>query len=278
MTAQERTTVADADRLQSRTIEDFGDQWTTYVDNSGYYGSAALFDDVFSPFIDAQHLRGKRIAEIGSGSGRWVQVFLDAGATHVMALEPSAAMDVLRRAFAGAPDRVELIHLPGDRLPPRGDRDYVFSIGVIHHIPDPDPVCRAALAALRPGGTFGVWVYGREGNAVYLALFGALHGVTRRLPHRALAALSWILGWGLDLYIAACRVLPLPLRGYARNVLAKLSRDKRRLVIYDQLNPAYAKYYTRDEALALMERAGFEDVRVHHRHGYSWTVVGRRRA
>ena len=262
--------------LQLRTIADFGEQWTTYVDNSGYYGSAALFDDVFAPFLSATDLRHKTIAEIGSGTGRWVRVFLDAGAAHVIALEPSAAIDVLERSFADAAERVELVHAPGDRLPARADRDFVFSIGVLHHIPDPDPVCRAARAALKPGGVFGVWLYGREGNAAYLAAFRALHGITRRLPHRALAAVARVLGWALDAYIAACSILPLPLRGYMTNVLAKLSRAKRRLVIYDQLNPAYAKYYTRREAQALLERAAFEDVRIHHRHGYSWTVIGRR--
>ena len=51
---------------------------------------------------------------------------------------------------------------------------------------------------------------------------------------------------------------------------------KRRVVIYDQLNPAYATYYSRAEAEALMAGAGFVDIRLHHRHGYSWTVTGRR--
>lgn len=51
---------------------------------------------------------------------------------------------------------------------------------------------------------------------------------------------------------------------------------ERRLVIYDQLNPAYAKYYTRAEAYELLRQAGFDDVRLHHRHGYSWTAVGTR--
>jgi hypothetical protein len=57
-------------------------------------------------------------------------------------------------------------------------------------------------------------------------------------------------------------------------VIGKMSREKRRLVIYDQLNPEYARYYTRDEARDLLARNGFGDVRLHHRHGYSWTVMG----
>ena len=32
------------------------------------------------------------------------------------------------------------------------------------------------------------------------------------------------------------------------NAFARFTRERRRLVIYDQLNPAYAKYYSRDEA------------------------------
>jgi hypothetical protein len=44
---------------------------------------------------------------------------------------------------------------------------------------------------------------------------------------------------------------------------------KRYLVIYDQLNPAYTEYYRQAEARQLLERAGFEDIVLYHRHGYS---------
>src|SRR5690606_4798209 len=105
---------------------------------------------------------------------------------------------------------------------------------------------------------------------------GALRILTRRLPDRVLSRLCAGLNRVLDLYIVLCRRLPLPLRDYVLNVLSKVDRAKRHLIIYDQLNPAYARYYRRDEAVALLEAAGFEDVRVHHRHGYSWTVIGRK--
>lgn len=58
------------------------------------------------------------------------------------------------------------------------------------------------------------------------------------------------------------------------NVFGKLSWNKRALVIFDQLNPSYAKYYTKEEALKLMASAPFKDVHCYHRHGYSWTLVG----
>src|SRR6185503_4101770 len=142
-----------------------------------------------------------------------------------------------------------------------------------HHIPDPDPVVRAAYAALRPGGRLAVWLYGQEGNGLYLALLGPLRAVTRRLPHVVLAALTRLIDMPLVAYAALCRVLPLPLGGYMREVVGRLDPSKRRLTVYDQLNPAYAKYYTREEAESLFTRAWFKDVALHHRHGYSWSIV-----
>ena len=41
----------------------------------------------------------------------------------------------------------------------------IFSqIGVLHHISDPKPFVEAAYKALRPGGRFLVWLYGKEGD------------------------------------------------------------------------------------------------------------------
>jgi SAM-dependent methyltransferase len=170
---------------------------------------------------------------------------------------------------------VRCLHLRGDEIPAEAF-DAVVSIGVLHHIPEPRPVLEAAWRALRPAGRLAVWLYGFEGNERYLALVGPLRTVTPRLPHAALSLLSWGLTAALGLYASACRVLPLPLHAYMTDVFARLAWSKRYLTVYDQLNPAYARYYRREELVALVESAGFEDVRTHHRHGYSWALTARR--
>jgi hypothetical protein len=58
------------------------------------------------------------------------------------------------------------------------------------------------------------------------------------------------------------------------DVVKRLDWSKRYLTVYDQLNPAYARYYRRAEAVDLLASAGFSDVQVYHRHGYSWAVTG----
>jgi SAM-dependent methyltransferase len=192
-----------------------------------------------------------------------------------VALEPSAAMKVLRDNTREYRDRITYVETPGDELPASGF-DFVLAIGVIHHIPDPKPVLRAVYGALRPGGRFFMWVYGREGNELYLALASPLRRLSSAMPPLLLGFITHPLAWTLSAYAGLCRLLPLPLRDYMRRVIAPLSMRHRRLVIFDQLHPAWAQYYTREEAMAVLKDTGFVEVRAHRRHGYSWSIVGTR--
>lgn len=262
------------EQLTSRTITDFGEQWVHHRENPGYYGSAELLSDLFGGLLTLDAVKGKRVADIGSGTGRIVNMLLDAGATHVVAVEPSAAFAVLQNNTTARKDRITYIRNRGDALPPNQDLDLVVSVGVLHHIPEPGPVVAAAFRALCPDGLMLIWLYGREGNELYLRFAGPLRILTKRIPHSALMAWCSVLNVFLGIYIFLCRYIPLPMRNYMRNVLARFPRSVRKLTIYDQLNPAYAKYYTREEAESLLKSAGFVNVSSRHRHGYSWSVVG----
>jgi len=255
-----------------RTIRDFGEQWTAYKDNTGYYGSSDLFADIWGPLRSEIALEGSRIADIGAGTGRFVNIFLDAGADHVIAIEPSDAMNALKANTRNRQGRITYLQTTGDRIPADGALDYVFAIGVLHHIPDPLPVLRAARAALKPGGSFFAWVYGSEGNGLYINALNALRFIATRVPHGVLVMIVWLLYGPLRLYMAAARVLPVPLRRYVTEVLGKLDGPTIRLVVYDQLNPLHAKYYSREEVTDLFVHAGYRQVRLYHRHGYSWAV------
>src|SRR5262245_13066546 len=242
--------------LTKRTIADFGEQWLRFDTHEGFYASVELLRDICEPLLPVSGIHGHRVAEIGSGTGRIVQMLLDAGATHVIALEPSAAFDVLTRNLQTAGDRVSYIRGRGEELPASGDLDLVVSIGVLHHIPDPAPVVRAAHRALRPGGRILVWLYGREGNGMYLAVVKPLRWLTTRLRPWPKEVIARVLSAGFTAYMAASRVVPLPLRDYIEHVIGKFTPERRVQVIFDQLNPAYAKYYSGDEVIQLIQSAG----------------------
>jgi SAM-dependent methyltransferase len=263
------------DEARDQTISDFGQQWTIYTQNNGYYGSVELLKDIIEPLLPVEQLRDITVAEIGSGTGRLVNMMMQAGVDRLYALEPSKAVESLKRNVSQYSDRVEILNLRGDQLPPL-NLDLVISIGVMHHIPDPDPVTSAAYDALKPGGRILLWIYGREGNELYLSIFGPLRTITRRLPHALLVPTAHVLSFGASVYLSLARIMPLPMRAYVMNIFGRFDRHARFLVVYDQLNPNYAKYYTRSEAIDLLNRAGFTNVQAFHRHAYSWTVLGTR--
>ena len=264
------------EQLASRTVSDFGDQWTYFRENPGYYGSIELLRDLFAPLVAVSEFAGTRVVDIGSGTGRIVRMLAAAGARQIVAVEPSEAFAVLEENTRDLGDRVLCIRATGDRFEIDEAADWVLSIGVLHHIPEPAAVVSKMFSVLRPGGRAAVWLYGREGNRLYLALAGPLRALTSRLPHAALVALCRLLDVPLAGYVALCRVIPLPMRRYMREHVARLSPSVRRITIYDQLNPSWAKYYTYQEARALLEEAGFINVRLHHRNGYSWLVVAQK--
>jgi SAM-dependent methyltransferase len=258
----------------ARTISDFGDQWTKFRENDGYYASLEMLRDHFGPLMDVRDLHGKVVAEIGSGTGRIVRMLVLAGTKKVFAFEPSAAYQVLCENTADIRDHVECLQLAGDQVPDNLNLDAVFSIGVVHHIPNPIPVMTAAFNALKPGGRVFIWLYGEEGNETYLKFAVPMRRLTTKLPHALLMFICHV----LNLFVGACiwlaRRVRMPMRGYLTEVLGRFPSKTRLMVIYDQLNPAYAKYYRKDEATSLLAEAGFVEIALYHRHDYSWSVTG----
>ncbi len=255
------------------TISDFGEQWTHYTENRDFYASTEVLDSLFGPLLAKEDLAGKDLADVGAGTGRYTRMFHELGAASVLAVEPSDAVEVLERNTAGL-EGVTCLRATADETPP--DRfDWVFCIGVLQFIPDAEKALAAMGRGLRPGGRLFVWVYGKEGNRLYLALVRPLRAITRRLPHRLLDLLAGTLAYPAGWYAALCRALPLPMREYMRGYYSRLDHYSRKLVIYDQLNPTLARYYDRRELEALFDRSGFTDVRLHHRLGSSWSVVAR---
>ncbi len=263
----------DNDHAARQTVADFGEQWTTYTENDGYYASQEMFGDIVSPLFAPTDFRGKRCAEVGAGSGRISQMLLRAGAAHVTAIEPSKASDVLAQNLSEYGERVTVVAASGEEFAVNG-LDFILSIGVLHHIPDPSATVRNMHRSLAEGGQAIVWLYGKEGNWAYLVFAEPLRWLTRRLPLVANQVFAAALYPLLAFYIWMCRYLPLPMRKYMREVLQPIGGKAIRLVIVDQLNPQWAKYYNRAQAQALLADAGFQRIRLHHRHGYSWTVTG----
>src|SRR6266849_3428267 len=98
-----RSLFGSADQIGKKTICDFGEQWRLFRSNSGYYGNAALLQDIIFPFIS--------LADIAAGTGRIPLMLVEAGAAHVTAVEPSDAYEVLSENTISVRDKITCLKI-----------------------------------------------------------------------------------------------------------------------------------------------------------------------
>lgn len=253
------------------TVEDFGIQWTRYPQNRGYYASLDALRDLVSPLLDIRSIRGRWVADVGAGTGRYTSLLHEAGARAILALEPSEAFRVLKRNTADLKG-VSYIKERAENIPSLGF-DLIFCIGVLQFLPDPHPALVSMGKALAPGGRLFLWVYGEEKISPYLMAIRILRMATPFFP----AALLDLVVRGLlpisNAYASLCQRMRMPLAEYMRNYYSRLDSYSRKMVIFDQLHPRFAKYYSSRELRALLESCGFRDIQMHHRFNYSWSVL-----
>ena len=252
------------------SIEDFGNQFDTDNKFSGYLASKEIFADIVHPF-NIKDIENKNIMEVGSGSGRIIKMLLQLLPKSIVSVEPSKAINIAKKNNVS--NIVEFKNIKGEELKYKSKFDYVFSLGVIHHIPNYQLVCKNIYNSLNDGGKFICWVYGYEGNELYLFIFNNLRRITIMLPDFILRILTNILNIIAYPYLFLCKIFPMPLKKYFLEIFGKCNYLNRNYIIFDQLNPSYAKYFKKEEFYELLKNSGFNKINLHHRHGYSWTAI-----
>ena len=166
------------------SLNDFENQFAIDQKIDGYWGSSELLRDIVYPFkLDL--IKNKIIAEIGAGSGRIVKQLSSFLPKKIYAIEPSKAIEVAKKNIKDSEVEVLFKKIPGQMINFKNEIDYIFSLGVIHHIPEAEKVCKKIYDSLKPQGKFIVWLYGKEGNELYLFIFNNLRKITNNVKSSA---------------------------------------------------------------------------------------------
>jgi len=259
-------------KKEENSIKDFGDQFKYHNKIDDYWGSTEMLEDIVKPF-NLNLIKNKIICEVGVGSGRILKNLAKFDPQKIYAIEPSEAIDVAKKNNENSKINIHYKNITGQKLEFNNEIDFIFSLGAIHHIPQAEEVCKKIHQSLKTKGQFIIWLYGKEGNEIYLFIFNNLRKVTKYLPDKILNLVSIFLNFFLSIYIFLCKYLNLPLKNYMLNVLKKCSFNKRKYIIFDQLNPSYSKYYSKDDIKNLLINSGFKKFEIFNRHNYSWTVI-----
>ncbi|MFA5504993.1 MAG: methyltransferase domain-containing protein [Vulcanimicrobiota bacterium] len=259
--------------------DQFAQQWHHYREQRPEYRQQFL--DWIAP-VGPDHFEGKLVLDAGCGKGRHLQVSSSFQPELVVGIDLGEAAYLAKDACRDFPNvevvRGDLLNLPFKK----NLFDYAYSVGVLHHLPDPIGGFQQITGAVREGGTLSAWVYGRENNEWIVNWVDPFRKhVSGRLPRPVLRGISWILAqflyWLTRLvYLPGQSLFPklkLPLQAYLIYI-SKFPHREIETIVYDQLNPQIAFYIPRQSFEKWFD--GFEETTIGWHNENSWRGFARK--
>jgi SAM-dependent methyltransferase len=274
---------ANLDELQNdkrATAAGFGWQWQHFTQEDERY--AEQFLGWIAP-TTPQFFRDKIVLEAGCGKGRHTQLAARWGARDVVGIDLSGAVETAFAATRSLPNahiiQADIYHLPLARK-----FDYAFSVGVLHHLPDPRGGFLSMAAKVKPGGHVSAWIYGAENNEWITRLVNPVREkITSRIDQRALLQLSKIPA--ACVYLATKLVYgPLNRNGsslakhlFYNDYLSAISSfgwREQHTIVFDHLVAPTAYYIPREEFERWWRDIGARDVEITWHNKNSWRGRG----
>jgi SAM-dependent methyltransferase len=270
--------------IDAEVVAHFGDEWQRFDQAAlGTRERTEMFDAYFHVFPWAQLPPGAVGIDAGCGSGRWAALVAPrVGLLHCVDASAGALAVARRNVRANATNAI-FTQASIDALPMADDSlDFGYSLGVLHHMPDPAAGLRALVAKLKPGAPCLVYLYYAFDNrpAWFRALWRASdllrRGISRLPPsvgHAVADAVAVAVYWplarlarlgeriGLD-------VTTVPLAAYRRRSLYTMRTDA-----LDRFATGLEHRFTRAEVAAMMGAAGLGQIRVSETAPY-WVACG----
>lgn len=196
----------DAEPDRTRTVESFGDQWNHF--NFDQFRRQWLTHTVSNTFGSPDVFRGKLVIDAGAGSGAQAVWMLESGASYVVLLEMSHAVDgvILANLRRSGFTNWDVVQCSIDHPPLREQiADLVICHNVIQHTPSVEATARALFRLVAPGGEFAFNCYPKNDRGALRwlrlhAIYTPLRAVLSRAPFRVNLAYATA--------VAALRMIP----------------------------------------------------------------------
>lgn len=270
----ERLRIHGASEVHSKekidTLHAFSYQWTTFVANFEYFRN--IFLSFVRPFLEPRDFQNRLVLEVGCGSGRPASVASSFGA-EVVAIDLSESV----RTAHSMTKLYPMLHVvQGDAysLPFKPCFDFVYSVGVIQHLPAPDLAIRSISKVVPSGHRLVIWVYGiRE---FWYKPIDWLRKVTVNLPFPILHGLSVVLALLSEiLLLIPYRILSrIPSTGkfsqrIPGRIYANFPFKENILGWFDRLGAPVTHYFTKDDVERMLIDSNFGNIRIVARPGAS---------
>jgi len=276
----------DSKNIDRHTVHGFGDEWELYDQSSLESAELQeLFDAYFHIFPWHALPATATGFDFGCGSGRWAAI-VSARVRKLHCID--ASEKALRTARKNLKDisNVNFELATSDSMQiAESSQDFGYSLGVIHHIPNPCQALRDCVGKLKKGAPFLVYLYYNFDNrpfwfyALWRMTDIARHAISR-LPFglrsafcNAIAALIYLPLSRLSILIESCGM---PCDNVPLNYYRKASFYTMKTDALDRFGTRVEFRFSRVQVKAMMEDAGLENITFSDRAPF-WVACGWRR-
>lgn len=252
--------------LSAEIQHTFGYEWEAFDAMLPEY--AAALQTYFRPVPD-ELLAGSLVLDAGCGMGRWARYIADKPIRRLYAIDFSRAIDRAADTLA-AHNNAHCLQADIRHLPFRAETfDFIYSLGVLHHLVNPDEGMGSLVRGLKPDGGLLVYLYYALDNRPaffrwLLRIVSGIRMVTSRLPkpimHRLAVLIAAGIYWPLARFAGlleragAGRVArQVPLHEYHRYSFKYMVTDA-----FDRFATPIEKRYTRRQIRAWLAGYGLE--------------------
>lgn len=255
--------------IDEEVVRSFGEEWLKFQyfsDEMINVCAAEYFDIVTNNIVN----KNTYMLDIGCGTGRWTK-YLSSRAGFIEAIDPSDAIFAADNLLGTIPN-IRLAKASIETIPFNDETfDFIMSIGVLHHTPDPAKSMIDCVKKVKQGGYFYCYLYHNlESKTWFSRLLFQMGELVRKIVCRfpmKLKALTCdilavviympLLLWVKILMAAGLKKLALkmPLAAYHNKSFFIIRNDS-----LDKFGTKLENRYSKSEVEEMMKRAGLTDI------------------
>lgn len=265
----------------------FSYQWTKFSDLNDFYQEQ--FKKWITP-LDEKDFIDKIVLDGGCGKGRHLYFVSKWGAKAIFGVDLSFESTLV--AFNNTKDLNNVVVLCADlnNLPFRTEFfDIIYSVGVIHHTPEPKKTFENITRYLKKNGIILIWVYAKEPNKFITSVINPFRKyITSKLSLPLVNFLSFIIAFFLFILL---KLVYLPfnkiyfLKPFSRTLLynsyfsyiSKFPFKEIWCIVFDHLIPQISHYLRYDEIKSWYEDMSIDVTNISLVNGVGWSFCGTQR-